>query len=127
MDTLGNFLTSLINAQRVGKKRMVAPYSVLNESVANFLQTKGLVAKVRRKGEGMNELIVTLAYEAGSPRVHGLRRLSRPGQRRYAGAGEIPYSYDGLGLIVISTSQGLKDDKTARSEGVGGELLCEIW
>jgi len=127
MDIIGNLLTSLINAQRVGKKRMVIPYSRLSEALVTFLQQKGLVAKVRVKNEERRELVVTLAYEGKEPRVHGVRRLSRPGQRRYAGKGAIPYSYDGVGMIVISTSQGLRDDKTARKEGMGGELLCEVW
>lgn len=127
MDTIGNILTSLINAQKVGKKRIVVPYSKHTESFISFLQQKGLVAKVRLKDETKRELLVTLAYEGKAPRIHGVRRLSRPGQRRYSGKGEIPYSFDGVGMVIISTSKGLLDDKTARKQGMGGELLCEVW
>ena len=127
MDTIGNILTSIINAQTVGKKHIVVPYSKHTESLLTFLQQKGLVAKVRVKDENKRELLITLAYEGKQPRIHGVRRLSRPGQRRYAGKGGIPYSFDGIGMVIVSTSKGLLDDKTARKQGMGGELLCEVW
>ncbi|MEX1997214.1 MAG: 30S ribosomal protein S8 [Candidatus Andersenbacteria bacterium] len=128
MDTIANMLQTIINAQRVNKKRVAVPYSRFKESLARLLQEKGLLASLRVQEGARSQLILTLAYtEAGKARIHGLKRLSRPGQRLYVSAGDIPYSLDGLGVVVVSTSKGLMDDGRARKEGVGGELVCEIW
>ena len=127
MDTVGNMLNSLNNARLTKKKRAAAPHSKLSKSIAAFLQHKGMLAKIREQEGIPRLLIMTLAYNGDQPRLSGIRRLSKPGQRRYVPSGEIPYSSDGLGIIVVSTSAGLKDDKTARKERLGGELICEIW
>lgn len=128
MDTVANLLTSLMNAQRVKKEHVAVPYSRHAADIARLLQTKGFVAKVREQAEPKQRLMITLAYDAAAgSRIHGLRRLSKPGQRRYVASTEIPYSYDGMGMIVLSTSQGIMDGVTARKKGVGGELVCEIW
>lgn len=128
MDTIANMLTTIINAQRVNKKRVLVPYSRFKESLARLLQEKGLIAAYRVQDGTIRKLIITLQYGTdGSARIHGLKRLSRPGQRLYAAKTEIPYSLDGIGMVVISTSQGLMDDRQARRDGVGGELICEIW
>ena len=75
-----------------------------------------------------SKLVLTLAYdEEGAPLIHGVRRLSRPGQRLYTPSDKIPYSLDGVGSVILSTSKGLMDDSKARKLGVGGELVCEVW
>jgi small subunit ribosomal protein S8 len=128
MDTIANMLTTLINAQRVRKQRVVVPYSRYKENLARLLQEKGYVADLRVQDGPQPKIIITLAYtEAGQPKIQGVRRLSRPGQRRYANRSEIPFVRDGLGSILLSTSQGLVDDTRARKLGIGGELVCEIW
>lgn len=128
MDTIANMLTSILNAQRVGKKRVVVPYSRFKVRLAELLRDKGLIATFRQEEGTSPALVLTLAYdEQGSARIHGLRRLSSPGQRQYVSRHEIPYSLDGVGMVVVSTPKGLMDDTRARKEGMGGELVCEIW
>lgn len=128
MDTIANMLTSILNAQRVGKKRVQVPYSRFKERLAELLRDKGLLATIRVEEGTQPMLVLTLAYdEQGGARIHGLRRLSSPGQRYYVSKKEIPYSLDGVGMVVLSTSKGLMDDRRARKEGMGGELICEIW
>jgi small subunit ribosomal protein S8 len=127
MDAVSNLLNSLINAQRVGKAHVMLPYSRLALDIGRFLQERGLVAKVREEGDTKKKIVITLAYDDEQPRLHGVRRLSKPGQRRYVGKDTIPYSYDGVGTVIVSTSQGLLDDSQARQKGVGGEILAEVW
>lgn len=127
MDALSSLLISLNNARLVRKKRIAVPYSTLASNLARFLQEKGIIAKIREQAGPPRKLIITLAYAGTASRLHGIKRLSRPGQRRYASHRELPYVYDGVGFIIISTSRGLVDDATARREKVGGELLCEVW
>lgn len=128
MDTIANMLNTIINAQNVDKKRVMVPYSRFKESLARLLQEKELIASYRVQEGPISKLIISLKYdEDGAARIHGLKRLSRPGQRLYAPKTDIPYSLDGIGMVVISTSKGLMDDRQARQEGVGGELICEIW
>lgn len=128
MDTISNMLTTIINAQRVGKARVAVPYSRYRERLAQLLQEKGLIAKVRVQEGSLSKLVLTLAYgDDKQPRISGVRRLSTPGQRRYVKHANIPYAFDSRGLIVLSTPGGLMDDAQARQQGLGGELVCEIW
>lgn len=128
MDTIANMLNSIINAQRVKKQRAAVDYSRFKESLARLLQERGWIADFRMQEGPRPKLIFTLTYdESGAPRIAGIRRLSKPGQRLYVSAARIPYSRDGLGSVIVSTPQGLMDDKKARKLGLGGELVCEIW
>lgn len=128
MDTIANMLTTIINAQRVGKQRVALPYSKFKESLALVLKNKGLVSAVRVQEGTHAKLVITLAYEnAKTPRISGVKRLSTPGRRLYAQRQAIPRPTTETGSIIVSTSQGLMDDAMARQQGVGGELVCEIW
>lgn len=128
MDTVANMLTTLINAQRVGKRRVAIPYASFTKELLEFLQQRGLVASVRVQEAPKAKLVVTLAYDDNNqPAIHGVRRLSKPGSRYYSRSTAIPYRYAKIGFILLSTSKGLKDDRQARREKVGGELICAIW
>lgn len=127
MDTIGDMLTAIINAQRVGKKRVVMPYSQFKLKLAELLQQKKMLAKVRAEEGEKATLVLTLAYDAEQLGVKGVKRLSKPGQRRYVAYNRIPYSQQGMGMVVISTSQGLMDGRAARKSKLGGELICEVW
>lgn len=127
MDPIADMLTTLLNAQRVGKKRVAVPYSTFKKSLLEFLQQKGMIASFRVQDSAIQKLIVTLKYEDEQPAIHGVRRFSKPGSRYYASSTDIPYTYQGIGFVVVSTSAGLKDEKQARKEKIGGELICAIW
>lgn len=129
MDAIANMLTSILNAQRVGKARVAVPYSRFKEQLAALLQEKGMLATMRVQEGARPQLILTLVYdeESRKPRINGVRRISTPGRRLYVGHGRVPYPVQSSGAIVISTSQGLMDHGRARTLGVGGEVVCEIW
>ena len=127
MDPIGDMLTSLINAQRAGKARVAVPHSKFKKQLLDFLVQKGMVDHVRMQESPRSKLVVTLKYPNGEPAIRGVRRISKPGQRVYASAARMPYSYQSIGFVVISTPQGLIDESQARRQKVGGELICAIW
>lgn len=127
MDTVANTLNTLVNAQRVGKKRVAVPYSNFSKALLDFLVQKERVAHVRVQKSPRSKLVVTLAYDGNVPRIQGVRRISRPGRRDYTKGRSISYKYAGTGFMVISTPAGLMDDRQARTKGVGGEVICAIW
>lgn len=129
MDNIANMLTTIINAQRVGKPRVAVGYSRLKEALVRLLQTKGFIAAVRVQEGPQQQLIITLAYDEQSrqPRIASLKRISTPGRRQYVQRDQVPYPLTDRGVIVLSTSQGLMDDRQARAAGVGGELVCEVY
>ena len=127
MDTVAQMCVSLINAQKVGNPRVVIPYSQFKEQIARVLREKGYVAHVDVRDENPKKLVITLAYNGKEGRLHHIRRLSTPGKRRYVSKDDIPYAADGHGIVVLSTSRGVIDDRRARREKLGGELICEVW
>jgi small subunit ribosomal protein S8 len=128
MDTIANMLTMITNAQAVRKERVIISYSKFKHSLAEFLVQQGWLAKVKVKDNDHKQLILTLTYdEGGIGKINGLKRVSKPGGKAYVSAKAIPYPFTTGGEFVISTSQGLKTDRKARKEGLGGELICEIW
>lgn len=128
MDPIADMLTTLLNAQRVQKKRVALPYSRFKEELLALLQAKKIIGSYRVQESPIAKLVVTLAYdEWQQPHLNGVRRLSKPGGRVYVQKTDIPYSRDGAGLVVVSTSQGLMIDKEARKAKLGGEVICEIW
>ena len=127
-DPISDFLTRIRNASRAGHRSVDVPASKLKEGLANILKDQGFIEEFERINEGPQGIIrMKLRYVDGSPAMLGLRRVSRPGLRRYAGATELPRVRNGLGIAVISTSHGLMTDKEARRRNVGGEVLCYVW
>ena len=128
MDTVANLLNSVINAQRVEKKHVVVPYSRFSKELLDFLAKKEMIGKVRVQDSPIKKLVVSLRYHKdGRPTITGVQRVSKPGRRVYAKGTEMPYTRQDRGFIVVSTSTGLMDEKSARGKNLGGELLCEIW
>jgi len=134
-DPIADFLTRIRNGIRARKQRVDCPRSTLKLRMAEILRDEGFVdgvvtvdgaAAAEAPGQGL--LSVTLRYDGrtGSA-ITGLRRISRPGQRKYVPAKDVPKVRNGLGIAIISTSQGLMSDREARKRGVGGEVLCEVW
>ncbi|MEK7557498.1 MAG: 30S ribosomal protein S8 [Patescibacteria group bacterium] len=127
MDTIANLLTSLLNAQRTKKERVELPYSHSSERLLTVLRDQGRIATWRVTEGKPAKFIVSLKYEEGLPVIRGVRRVSKPGARQYIPKSKIPHPKYGEGFYVISTSAGVMDGTRARKEGLGGELMCEIW
>lgn len=127
-DPIADFLSRIRNAVSAQHKYVDIPASRLKESLAAILKEQGFISDAQRVDEGpQGTLRLTLRYVRGNPSVIGLKRASRPGLRYYAGSEELPRVKNGLGIAVISTSQGLMTDKEARRRKIGGEVMCYVW
>jgi small subunit ribosomal protein S8 len=128
-DSLSDLFTRLRNGMRAGHDRVDVPSSQLKESVLAVLEQEGFIANFRKVQDGGRSLLrVGLKYDhEGEPIVAGLERVSRPGRRIYAKADAIPTVLGGLGVAIVSTSQGIVTDKVAREKRLGGEVLCNVW
>lgn len=128
-DPVADFLTRIRNAQRMGHESLSLPASRLKEHIAKVLVEEGYVVSTRREEDGKQGILhVELKYfDAGTPVITELKRVSRPGRRVYVQVGDIPRVKNGLGVAILSTSKGVVVDRDARRNGVGGELLCTIW
>jgi len=128
-DPIADMLTRIRNALMVGHRRVLIPKSKLKIRLAEILQEEGYILGFRQQDDSVQGSIeVDLKYMPnGESAIEGLKRVSRPGRRVYKGARELPRIRNGLGVAVISTSQGVMTDATARSNQAGGEVLCYIW
>ena len=128
-DPVADLLTRIRNANLAYKDELVAPASKLSDSVLKILDAEGYIGGYAREGEGVHEAFrIQLRYGARRRRaITGLRRISKPGRRIYRGRGELPRVQGGLGVAIISTSQGLMTDKDASRKGIGGEVLAYVW
>ncbi|WP_226666502.1 30S ribosomal protein S8 [Microbulbifer aggregans] len=126
-DPLADMLTRVRNALSRGKGSVSMPSSKLKVAVAKVLKDEGYVTEVS-VGEGAKpELTIELKYFQGKPVIAELDRVSRPGLRNYAGKKALPSVRGGLGIAIVSTSQGVMTDRAARQAGVGGEVLCTVF
>jgi len=126
-DTISDMLTRIRNASRVTLPTVEVPHSKMKESIARILKTEGYVAEVAVEGKLPRKIRLSLKYQGKKSVIEGLRRVSSPGLRRYVGATEIPRVRGGLGTAILSTSEGLMTDSSARKKNLGGELLCYVW
>jgi small subunit ribosomal protein S8 len=128
-DPVSDMLTRIRNANLALHEVVAMPSSKLREEIARILASEGYIGTFRVEGAGSQRTLeVTLRYGDDRSRVlQGLRRVSKPGRRVYAGASDLPRVKGGLGVAVISTSQGLLPDREARRRRLGGEVLCEVW
>jgi len=128
-DPIADFLARIRNAILARQAETVAPASKLKQRLCVVLKDEGYITGHDvRESNGISEIVVRLRW--ADPRTNaitGLRRRSRPGQRMYVRHGTIPKVRSGLGIAILSTSKGLMTDRAARKEGLGGELLCEVW
>ncbi len=120
-------LTRIRNGGRALKPVVEVPHSKIKESVAKLLKSEGYVTDVAVEGAAIKKLKISLKYNGKKNVIEGLKRISSPGLRKYVGSTEIPRVRGGLGVAIISTSEGLMTDTQARKKNVGGELLCYIW
>lgn len=141
-DPISDFLTRIRNAQAVGKTEVVLPYSKLKAAVAELLVKEGWLAGVEKvPGAKFNKkqirsqkfskkfdyLKIDIKYEDSQPKIKEIKRVSKPGRRIYVGKEELPYVLSNFGIAVISTSKGLMTNKQARQQGIGGEIICELY
>ena len=128
-DTIADMLTRIRNANQMRYQEVSVPASNLKVSLAKILKEEGFIEDYKVVDDNVQGTIVlTLKYGQNKERViTGLKRISKPGLRVYAKAGEVPKVLNGLGIAVISTSHGVMTDKEARKENLGGEVLCYIW
>ena len=128
-DPIADMLTRIRNANSSKHKTVDIPASNMKKSIAEILFKEGYIKSYEEiKNENQGIIRITLKYdEKGARVIDGLRRISKPGLRIYASKDELPRVLNGLGIAIISTSKGLKTDKEARAEGIGGEVLAYVW
>jgi len=128
-DPVADMLTRIRNANSAKHETVDVPASNLKKAIAQILLDEGYIKSFQIVEDGTQGIIrITLKYLAGKEKViSGLRRVSKPGLRVYAGAEELPRVLKGLGIAIISTSKGVMTDKAARANHVGGEVLAFVW
>lgn len=127
-DPISDMLARIRNAILARHDRTEMPLSKLKTNIAGILKSEGYISDFKVDESGFGKITVFLKY--GRDResaIAGLRRHSRPGRRVYVGYRDIPVVHNGLGVAIMSTSNGLMTDKNARATQVGGEILCEVW
>ena len=130
-DPIADMLTRIRNANSSKHKTVDIPSSNMKKSIANILLKEGYikaVEEIESENNAQGIIRITLKYdEKGARIIDGLKRISKPGLRVYASKDELPKVLNGLGIALISTSKGIKTDKEARQEGLGGEVLAYVW
>jgi small subunit ribosomal protein S8 len=128
-DPVADLLTRIRNANIAYKDELVAPVSKLSGAILDILAAEGYIGGYEREGEGVTSAFrIRLKYGPRRARtITGLRRVSKPGRRIYRGRGELPKVMGGLGIAIVSTSQGVLTDREAARRGIGGEVLAYVW
>ncbi len=128
-DPVADLLARIRNANLAYKDDLYVPVSKMNEAILTILRKEGFVGPFDREAEGVHQAFkVQLKYGARRERtITGLRRISKPGRRIYAKRGALPRVLGGLGIAIVSTSQGVMTDKDAAKRGIGGEVLAYVW
>ena len=128
-DPIADLLTRVRNAGMARHDSVLVPVSKIKQAVANILKEEGFVRDVDtvKSGEWSMLRLRLLPSVRNQASIRGLKRISRPGLRVYVNRGEIPRVYGGLGVAILSTSQGVMSGQDARNRGIGGEVLCYVW
>jgi small subunit ribosomal protein S8 len=126
-DPISDMLTRIRNANQALLPNVDLPHSRIKESIAGVLKREGYIADFSVEGQLPKKLKMKLKYQGKKSVIEGLQRVSSPGLRRYVGATEIPRVRGGLGVALLSTSEGVMTGNQARKKNLGGELLCYVW
>ena len=128
-DPLGDMLTRIRNAQMRSKVKVTTPASRLREHVLDVLAEDGYIRGYARVdyGSGKSEFEIELKYFDGEPVIKEIKRISTPGRRVYSSVKDLPMVANGLGVAILSTPKGVMSDSRARTENVGGEILCNVF
>jgi small subunit ribosomal protein S8 len=127
-DPLGDMLTRIRNAQMRGMSKVVSPASKMRARVLDVLADEGYIrgyAAIEKGGH--KSLEIELKYYEGQPVISEIKRISKPGRRVYSSVTDIPLVRNGLGISILSTSQGVMSDNAARTKNIGGEVLCRVF
>lgn len=125
-DPISDMLTRIRNAQKARKINVVMPASKQKAGIAAVLQSEGYIKSFSVSDDIKKKLTIELKYYQGKPVIETIKRVSRPGLRIFKSKDELPRVNAGLGISIISTSQGLMTDKNARAAGHGGEVICSV-
>jgi small subunit ribosomal protein S8 len=126
-DPVGDLLTRIRNAQRRGRSTVQSPSSKLRVHLLEVLQREGFIRGFTEvEKDGRKELDIELKYYDGAPVISEIRRVSKPGRRVYSAVRDLPLVRNGLGISVLSTPKGVMSDTEARTQNVGGEILCRV-
>jgi small subunit ribosomal protein S8 len=128
-DPISDYLTRIRNAIKARKKTVEIPASNLKKQITDLLLKHSFISdfKLMDSSNKQGTILIKLKYHNDDSVIMGLQRVSKPGIRKYVSHDEIPRVLNGLGISIISTSRGLMTDKDARSSGIGGEIICNIW
>jgi small subunit ribosomal protein S8 len=127
-DPIADMLTRIRNAINVQKSEVTMPHSKVKESVARLLKESGFITDVRVTEASVGKMLhIAITSGGEAARITEISRLSKPGRRAYVGAGEIPNVKRGRGVVIVSTSKGMMLGDDARKQGVGGELICQVY
>lgn len=127
-DPIGNMLSQIKNACMANKKSIETPFSKIKREIAVIMQKEGYIEAIDVVGDKPKQnLKIQLKFADKKPTITDLKRKSKPGIRLYVGKSNIPRVVGGLGIVILSTPQGVMTGKDAYKKGIGGEVLCEIW
>lgn len=127
-DPIADYLTRIRNAQAARHKVVEIPASGIKKEITKILEDKGYILSHKVDEDGKQGIIkIALKYQNSIPAIKKIERVSKPGLRKYCGAGELPRVLNGLGIAILSTSKGVITDKEARNENVGGEVICYVY
>ncbi len=126
-DPISDMLARIRNANRALLPGVEMPHSKIKENIASILKKEGYINDFAVEGKIAKTIKVKLKYQGKKSIIEGLKRVSTPGLRRYVGSTEIPRVRGGMGVAVLSTSEGVMTGVQARKKNIGGELLCYIW
>ena len=127
-DPIADMLTRIRNANALKYEKVKMPSSKMKAEIARILKEEGFIADYKVTGKVKKELAITLKYAAdGTKVISGVKKISKPGLRVNVGCEKLPRVLKGLGIAIISTSQGVMTDAKARTLGVGGEVICYVW
>lgn len=128
MDPIADMIVRIKNATESKKESVVFPYSKLKLAIADVLFKDGFIKSFGKKGKKIAKFIeVVLIYENGTPKIHGIERVSKTSKRIYQKAKDINKVKGGMGALILSTPKGIMTDRTAKEANVGGEALLKIW
>jgi small subunit ribosomal protein S8 len=127
-DPIADLLTRIRNAQMAKLPNVSCPSSKLKLAICEVLQDEGYIGSFSVVADGAkNQLTIDLKYYQGKPVIEEIIRVSKPGLRQYKGKDDMPRNRQGLGIVIVSTNQGVMTEKKARAAGIGGEVLCSVF